>query len=82
MTKGIKRRLVRVYRRVDQTIAISTQKDSRFSRGLSSEGYNGGYRDAIADVLLALNGVAPSADRGDGWWVDPTPPSPTLPAGE
>ena len=31
-----------------------------FARGLSSEGYFGGYRDALDDVLLALNGITPN----------------------
>ena len=36
-----------------------------YGGGLSSEGYVGGYRDALSDVLLAMNGVTP--DRR-GWW--------------
>jgi hypothetical protein len=40
-----------------------------YSRGLASEGYDGGYRDAIDDVMLFLNGVTP--DRR-GWWPDET----------
>ena len=35
--------------------------------GLASEGYAGGYRDALDDVLLALDGVPPQ-NRGRGWW--------------
>jgi hypothetical protein len=30
-----------------------------YSGGLSSEGYSGGYRDALMDVALLLNGVKP-----------------------
>lgn len=37
----------------------------RYAAGLASEGYNGGYRDALDDVLLLLNGIVPN--RG-GWW--------------
>jgi hypothetical protein len=32
----------------------------REAAGLASEGYAGGYRDALDDVLLALNGVKPN----------------------
>ena len=34
-----------------------------YSGGLASEGYAGGYRDALDDVLLLLNGVKPSRRR-------------------
>jgi len=33
--------------------------------GLASEGYAGGYRDALDDVLLVLNGVTP---QSRGYW--------------
>jgi len=28
-----------------------------YARGLASEGYNGGYRDALDDVILLMNGL-------------------------
>jgi hypothetical protein len=31
-----------------------------YARGLSSEGYSGGYAQALSDVLLVLNGVKPN----------------------
>ena len=40
-------------------------KGPNFATGLSEEGYVGGYRDALNDVLLAMNGVKPSTR---GWW--------------
>lgn len=36
-----------------------------YRRGLSGEGYNGGYRDALIDVMLLLNGNIPNRK---GWW--------------
>lgn len=36
------------------------QLGGRFAGGLSSEGYHGGYRDALDDVILLLNGVVPN----------------------
>ena len=39
--------------------------DSKYVRGLASEGYNGGYRDALDDVMLLLNDVRPT--RHDFW---------------
>ncbi len=71
MTKGIKRRLKRVASRVEQDIVANTDTNSLYSRGLSREGYRGGYAQAISDVQLALNGVEPSDNRGywsvEGW---------------
>jgi len=40
-------------------------KGPNFAAGLASEGYMGGYRDALNDALLAMNGVTPNRNR---WW--------------
>jgi len=39
----------------------------RIAAGLASEGYAGGYRDALSDVLLLLNGVKPNRRH---YWYD------------
>lgn len=65
MPKGIKRKLNKVLDKVNKQIASSINRDNIYSRGLASEGYNGGYRDALSDVLLALNGAQPNRQR---WW--------------
>ena len=39
-----------------------------FAIGMASEGYIGGYRDALNDALLAMNNVLPK--RRD-WWDKP-----------
>lgn len=41
------------------------RRSPNYATGLASEGYVGGYRDALSDVILAMNGVRP--DRR-GWW--------------
>ena len=40
-----------------------------YGAGLASEGYVGGYSDALNDVLLAMNGITPTRR---GWW-EPKP---------
>ncbi len=65
MVKGIKRQLHRVISNVNKTISNSIDRNCMYSRGLSSEGYNGGYRQAINDVILALNGQKPTTNS---WW--------------
>lgn len=37
----------------------------KYARGLAGEGYTGGYRDALRDVLLVLDGVVPNRNN---WW--------------
>ena len=46
--------------RTDESIKASTNRDSLHSRGLASEGYLGGYRDALQDVVLLINGTIPN----------------------
>lgn len=43
----------------DAEIAGHARRDSLYARGLAGEGYSGGYRDALQDVLLLLSGVVP-----------------------
>ena len=69
MAKGIKRRLLRTIKRVRAHISVSTDQSNKFSRGLSGEGYAGGYIAALNDVLLVLNGVEPQ-DHWGFWRED------------
>ena len=46
-------------------IIASFAARGRIAAGMASEGYNGGYRDALNDVLLVLSGVRPNRN---GWW--------------
>lgn len=64
MAKGIKRMLVKVRKVVAGDISGFAQRGGLYAQGMAGEGYNGGYRDALDDVLLALNGVEPNR----GFW--------------
>lgn len=68
MTRGIQRLLRVALRNVQAEITVNAQSGSMFARGLAGEGYAGGYRDALMDVRLALNGGMPSTRR---YWVAP-----------
>lgn len=57
---AIKAALVMVSREIS-----GNAKGGFYAAGLAAEGYAGGYRDALADVLLLLNKVRP--DRRDYW---------------
>jgi len=52
-------------------IAIRNYIDGSISKfyasGLASEGYNGGYSDALSDMQLLLNNVIPQRNE---WWKD------------
>ena len=69
MAKGIKRKVANAYESVQREIYLFSKSAS--ISGLASEGYNGGYADALQDVLLALNGTTPNRNN---WW-DETPNS-------
>ena len=69
MAKGIKKQLGIALQNVNQTISESASHGF-YAEGLSSEGFAGGYRQALFDVIAALNGV-PSY-RSDYW---PRPPN-------
>ena len=64
MTKGIKRKLAIARGNVQREITGYASQGGRYAC-LAGEGYMGGYRDALDDVVLALNGVIP--DR-HCWW--------------
>lgn len=66
MAKGIKRKLKHVSKMADKAISGHAKRGGLYAGALASEGYNGGYRDAIQDVLLALNGAPPC--RKPEWW--------------
>lgn len=58
--KGIKRQLGAAMKNVSEEIS-NNSRGGLYAGGLASEGYAGGYRDALNDVLLALNGVCPNS---------------------
>jgi ribosomal protein L32E len=66
MAKGIQKKIRRALRRIQ-----AEQRgygDGKYARGLASEGYSGGYAQALRDVSLLLNGVDPNDGRN--YWTD------------
>lgn len=60
---GIKKQLKIARRGVSRLIAEHASRGGRFAGGLAAEGFDGGYREALDDVQLALNGVMPNRWR-------------------
>jgi hypothetical protein len=58
MMKGIKKILIRVREQVSSEIRASSSR-GYIAASMAGEGYAGGYRDAINDILLLLNEVMP-----------------------
>jgi len=63
MAKGIRRNLKKARKSVSNEISAQAQSGGLYARGFASEGYLGGYRDALDDVDLALSGVIPNRWR-------------------
>ena len=59
MSKGILKKLYKAREKVEQEIS-GHAKSSSLNGAVSGEGYSGGYRDAISDVILLLNGTTPN----------------------
>jgi len=64
MGKGIKRKIIKARNRVTKEISGYAGRGS-IAQALSSEGYAGGYRDCLDDIILLLNGNNPK--RRDYW---------------
>lgn len=60
--KGIIRQLKRA-RAAAEANMRDQASHGRYAAGMASEGYAGGYRDALTDVELALSGVTPNTSR-------------------
>ena len=60
MAKGIVRAATRARDAADREIAGIAESGGMYASGMASEGYAGGYRDAMNDVLVALNGGVPN----------------------
>ena len=52
--------------RVTEEIHGNAASGGMYARGLAAEGYAGGYRDALDDVLLLLDGAQP---RTRNYWL-------------
>lgn len=56
MARGIKRKVKASLDAVNAEISSERNPKDLFSRGLSQEGFAGGYATALRDVLAALDG--------------------------
>ena len=63
MAKGLKRRIKAALVNIDREISDNAQH-GRIAGAMASEGYAGGYRDALSDIRLLLDSVEPSDHRG------------------
>ena len=72
MAKGITKQLETALNNVSREIADSAAHGG-YAAALSSEGYAGGYRQALYDVSAALRGVPPNHSR---FWPRPNEDSP------
>ena len=68
MAKGILRKLWKVHQNVSAEISGNARQGGLYAAGLASEGYAGGYRAAINDVMLALRGRLPCVHPE--YWID------------
>lgn len=71
MAKGIKRKIRKVIKEVEDDMSAFASGD--YLRGaLAQEGYSAGYRDALVDVFLALDGFGgkPSTNQRRKWWQE------------
>ena len=67
----VKRAIKAALKRVNAEITGLSRGESIYAAGLASEGYSGGYRDALNDITLLLNGVLP--ERRDYWRIEDLP---------
>lgn len=68
MTRAKRLKLIRMaLNRANKAIARDRDGSSMYSRGLSSEGFMGGYRSALSDVLLVLESDTVPNSRPDLW---------------
>lgn len=66
--REVTKRMDRAIKKVMQAITGSTDRNDKFSRGLSGEGYDGGYLAALSDVQLVMNGARPCVRPN--YWED------------
>ena len=57
--KEIERKLDKVLENVNKAINVTAKSGEMYADPMSSEGYAGGYKKAISDVIQLLNGIHP-----------------------
>jgi hypothetical protein len=60
--EAARKRIKEASRKVSKEISDLASGDSIYAGGLAGEGYAGGFRDALLDVLLVLDGVEPNRE--------------------
>lgn len=58
---GVKKLIKHVSDEVYRKIEDHASEGGLYARGTAMEGYNGGYFQALQDVLLAMNGAVPNS---------------------
>lgn len=66
--QNLVRKLDGVLRRVNENVSNATDQSSLYSRGLATEGYDGGYAQCLRDVILFITSGATPSTRG--YWRD------------
>lgn len=61
MTRGIRREVKLCLDRVGHETRQLASRPGIYAGGLASEGYAGGYAQALRDVLLLLSGITPNS---------------------
>ena len=74
--KGIKRHVTTAIKAANREMAGHASSGGHFARGTASEGFAGGYCQALSDILLLLNGVMPNTR---GYWDECKPSKPRNP---
>lgn len=66
----LRKKIDRVQEGVRQEMAkeLSSHAHSMYARGLSTEGYNGGYQQALRDVLAHIGGFTDCNSRHCRHW--------------
>jgi hypothetical protein len=59
-----------VAKAVNARIALKTDQSNLYSRGLSREGYDGGYLECLYDITSVLNDVPPNASQHSELWKE------------
>ena len=60
-----KQQIIRIVQEVVNKEIAANAKHGFYAAGLSGEGYHGGYRDALEDIIMMMNNIRP---QRRSWW--------------
>lgn len=75
MSRKLVKRIGDVTEGVRASMHRDTNRDCMFSRGMSTEGFNGGYLQALYDMQGFLNGYTNLGSRHEALWKAAPPKS-------